>query len=91
MRWMSTTILSFKALLVAIIAGQGGSAAAQNLSPDDRAWDAVKASGTAEACQQYLSEFPTGDHAEEAFRCLVEGVVPAGYSGDRKPAAADIY
>ncbi len=89
MRWMSKAIASAKALMIAIVAGQGGSAAAQDASSDDRAWEAVKASGTAEACQHYLSEFPTGDHAEEAFRCLVEGTLPSADA--RQPAAVDIY
>ncbi len=90
MRWMATVYASFKALMIATLAGQSGSAEAQSISPDDRAWDAVKASGSAEACQQYLTEFPTGDHAEEAFRCLVEGIVPAS-SDSRQPASVDIY
>ena len=90
MRWVATTYASFKALMIALVAGQGGVAAAQDGSPDDQAWEAVRASGTAEACQQYLSEFPTGAHAEEAFRCLVEGIVPAS-SGEKVPASVDIY
>ena len=90
MRWMATTYASFKALMIALVAGQGTSVVAQDSSPDDRAWEAVRASGTPEACQQYLSEFPTGAHAEEAFRCLVEGIVPAG-SNIRRPASIDIY
>lgn len=90
MRWMATTYASFKALMIALVAGQGGSAVAQEGSTDDRAWEAVRASGTAEACQQYLSDFPTGAHAEEAFRCLVEGIVPAG-AVDRQAASIDIY
>lgn len=90
MRWMAAVYASFKALMVATLAGQSGGAQAQDLSTDDRAWQAVKASGTAQACQQYLSDFPTGNHAEEAFRCLVEGVMPAG-SDYRQPASVDIY
>lgn len=90
MRWMATVYASFKALMIAALASQPGSAGAQDVSPDDRAWDAVKASGSAEACQHYLSEFPTGAHAEEAFRCLVEGIVPAG-SDYRQRSSVDIY
>jgi len=90
MSWMSKTVMSIKALMVAIIAGQSNSALAQSISPDDRAWDAAVSAGTAEACQQYLSDYPTGTHAEEAFRCLVEGVVPASAS-NRQPVSADIY
>lgn len=90
MRWIATTYASFKALMIAFVAGQGGTAVAQDISPDDKAWETVRASGSAEACQQYLSEFPTGAHAEEAFRCLVEGVVPAS-ANNRQPASVDIY
>lgn len=90
MRWMAATYASVKALMIALVAGQGGSAIAQSANPDDHAWEAVRASGSAEACQQYLSEFPTGAHAEEAFRCLVEGIGPAGSSA-AQPASVDIY
>ena len=90
MRWVATAYASFKTLMIALIAGQSGGAVAQSTNPDDRAWEAVRASGTAEACQQYLSEFPTGAHAEEAFRCLVEGVLPEG-AGSEQPASLDIY
>ena len=90
MRWAAATYASWRALIIALIAGQSGGVMAQASSPDDQAWQAVQASGTAEACQQYLSEFPTGAHAEEAFRCLVEGVLPEGSTGGQ-PAAVDIY
>lgn len=90
MRWMATVYASFKALMIAALASHSGSAEAQDISADDRAWETVKSSGSAEACQQYLSEFPTGVHAEEAFRCLVEGIVPAG-SDIRQPTSVDIY
>ena len=90
MRWMATVYASFKALMIAALAGSSSSADAQSLNADDRAWEAVKATGSAEACQQYLSEFPTGAHAEEAFRCLVEGIVPEG-SEIRLPTKVDIY
>jgi len=90
MRWIAATYGSLKALMIALAAGQGGVAIAQDVNSDDRAWETVRASGTAEACQQYLAEFPTGVHAEEAFRCLVEGIVPAG-SNERVPASIDIY
>lgn len=91
MRWVATTYASFKTLMIALIAGHGAGALAQSSNnPDDQAWEAVRASGTAEACQQYLSEFPTGAHAEEAFRCLVEGVLPEGAGGEQ-PATLDIY
>lgn len=90
MRWMATVYASFKALMIAALASQSGSAEAQEASPDDRAWESVKASGSAEACQRYLNDYPTGAHAEEAFRCLVEGIVPAS-SDYRQPTSVDIY
>lgn len=90
MRWIAATCGSLKALMIALVAGQSASVMAQNDSSDDRAWEAARASGSAQACQQYLSDFPTGDHAEEAFRCLVEGVVPAT-ADNRQPTAVDIY
>jgi hypothetical protein len=87
---MATVYASFKALMIAALAGQSGAAQAQDITADDRAWESVKSTGSAEACQQYLSEFPTGAHAEEAFRCLVEGIVPAG-TDIRQPTSVDIY
>ncbi|MEM9439672.1 MAG: hypothetical protein AAGA73_04430 [Pseudomonadota bacterium] len=81
---------SLKALMIAMAAGQGSVVIAQQISPDDTAWESAKASGTAEACQQYLTEFPTGAHAEEAFRCLVEGVIPAGAVTSQN-GSVDIY
>lgn len=89
MRWMATVYASFKALMIAALAGQSGSSHAQDLSADDRAWENVKASGSSEACQQYLVDFPTGAHAEEAFRCLVEGIVPTDV--DPRAPTVDIY
>lgn len=90
MRWMAMTYGSLKALMIALIAGQSANAIAQDVTPDDRAWQAAIAAGTPEAFQRYLSEFPTGLHAEEAFRGLVEGSVPAG-SADLQEASVDIY
>ncbi len=90
MRWIAMTYGSLKAIMIALAAGQGGIAIAQEISPDDSAWEAAKASGTSEGCQQYLTEYPTGAHAEEAFRCLVEGVIPAG-AVNRQDASVDIY
>lgn len=90
MRWIAMTYGSLKALMIALVAGQSGVAIAQNINPDDRAWEAAIAAGTPEAFQRYLSDFPTGIHAEEAFRGLVEGSVPAG-SDDRQKASVDIY
>jgi hypothetical protein len=73
MNRLATLLLSLRALIMATLAG-GPIAHGQELpSADDAAWAAAIKAGTAEACQRYLEEFPAGRHAEEAFRCLVEG------------------
>ena len=62
-------------LLLAALAG--GAGPAQGQDPDTAAWEAARASGTPEACQQYLGAFPTGRYAEQAFRCVIEGLPSA--------------
>ena len=68
---------NFMAILATLccVSGSVASAAqAQGLpSADDAAWAAAEAADTPEAYQQYLEEFPAGRHADEAFRCLIEG------------------
>jgi hypothetical protein len=73
MNRLATLLISLRALLLATLAGAPGVHAQELPSADDAAWAAAIEAGTAEACQQYLEEFPAGRHAEEAFRCLVEG------------------
>jgi hypothetical protein len=70
---LAAVLLGFPALAITALAGSSLSHAQQSLNPDDAAWAAASEAGTAEACQQYLEAFPAGQHAEEAFRCLVEG------------------
>ncbi len=93
MRWLSATCASLRALLIATAVAP---AAGQARTADDAAWEAAQAAGTAAACQQYLSEFPTGDHADKAFECVVANVAPAApapakpnWQGGR--AQVDIY
>ena len=91
MRWMATVYASVRALMIAALAGQAGVVHAQQGSPaDEAAWETVTSQGTPEAAQQYLSEFPTGVHAEEAFRLLVEGQLPTNRNVGTA-AAVDIY
>jgi hypothetical protein len=71
MRRMAAIFLALRAL--AIIALAGSPAGHAQESGDDAAWAAASEAGTAEAFQQYLEAFPTGRHAEEAFRRLIEG------------------
>jgi hypothetical protein len=85
---LAAVLLGFRALAITALAGSSLSHAQQSLNPDDAAWAAASEAGTAEACQQYLEAFPAGQHAEEAFRCLIEG------SLDTAPAAGpdvDVY
>ena len=73
MKRLAAVLLGLRALAIATLAGSPISHAQQSLSGDDAAWAAASEAGTAEACQQYLEAFPAGQHAEEAFRCLIEG------------------
>jgi hypothetical protein len=65
-----------RTLLVAAAAGgaaqvpQVGQAAVS--SQEQAAWDRARGSGSAEAFQSYLEQYPTGAYAEQAFRILIE-------------------
>ena len=72
MRRVAAIFLGLRALAITVLAGSP-IGHAQEPSADDAAWAAASEAGSAEACQQYLEAFPAGRHAEEAFRCLVEG------------------
>jgi hypothetical protein len=71
MRRMAAIFLGLRALAITALAGPPAGHAQE--SGDDAAWASASEAGTAEACQQYLEAFPAGRHAEEAFRCLIEG------------------
>jgi hypothetical protein len=70
---LATFFLSLRALVMATLAGAPMAQGQELTGADDAAWAAAVEAGTADACQQYLEEFPAGRHAEEAFRCLIEG------------------
>ena len=69
---LATLFLSLRALVLATLAGTPIAHGQELQSADDAAWATAIQAGTADACQQYLEEFPAGSHAEEAFRCLIE-------------------
>jgi hypothetical protein len=73
MNRLATLFLSLRALVMASLAGAPIAQGQELPSGDDAAWSAAVEAGTADACQQYLEEFPAGRHAEQAFRCLIEG------------------
>lgn len=39
---------------------------------DMAAWESAKRTGTFEAYQDYLKNFPTGQYADEAFRTMID-------------------
>ena len=73
MNRLATLLVGLRALLLATLTGAPAAQGQELPSADDAAWAAAIEAGTADACQQYLEEFPAGRHAEEAFRCLIEG------------------
>ncbi|MGH6898076.1 MAG: hypothetical protein ACREJ5_16265 [Geminicoccaceae bacterium] len=77
MKRMAALVFGLRALALAALAGSSSGHAQQAPSGDDAAWAAASELGTGEACQQYLEAFPAGRHAEEAFRCLIEGSLEA--------------
>lgn len=48
-----------------------GPASAQD-DADTAAWESAKQTGTFEAYQGYLQSFPTGQHADEAFKTMID-------------------
>jgi phosphoglucomutase len=69
---LAAALLGLGALAITALAGSS-MGHAQAPSADDAAWAAARDAGTAEAYQGYLEAFPAGEHAEEAFRRLIEG------------------
>jgi hypothetical protein len=69
---LAAVLFGLRALAIAALAGSPVGHA-QSPSADDAAWAAAQDAGTPEAYQNYLEAFPAGQHAEEAFRYLIEG------------------
>jgi hypothetical protein len=94
MRWLTAVYASLKAVMIATLAVPGGG---QAQSADDSAWEAARAAGTPEACQQYLTDYPTGAHASEAFECVVANsappspAAPAPRIWNQRQSQVDIY
>ena len=88
MRWITAVLLSVRAFALAAFTGS----LAQAQPPadaDDSAWRSAQQFGTAEACQQYLEQFPAGRHVEAALRCLAEQI-ESGY-GEAPGAGPEMY
>jgi hypothetical protein len=77
MKGFAALCRNLKALVVAAVAGSAGAQAQVTPDADTAAWEAAQATGSVEACQRYLEEFPAGRYAEQAFRCIVEQTLPA--------------
>ena len=88
MKRLAAVILGLRALAITALAGSPIGHVQAAPSADDAAWAAASEAGTAAACQRYLEAFPTGQHAEEAFRCLIEGSMEVAPEAGR---AFDMY
>jgi hypothetical protein len=86
---MAALLGTLRALAIAGAASTGAVHAQQPQSADDAAWEAAQSAGTPAAYQRYLEEFPAGQHAEEAFRLLIEETAPA--AGESSRFSVDIY
>ena len=78
----------FAKLLTAVqallLAPLGAAKSADAARPDDftetAQWQAAISSGTPEALQQFISQFPQGERLGEAFELIVEGEIEAAKS-----------
>ena len=68
---ISAWTMFVRAFLVALFAGTPASQAQQSGVSDDAAWSYAVTIGTAAAVREYLRNFPTGVHIEEAVRLLL--------------------
>ncbi|MGH1478331.1 MAG: hypothetical protein ACRBM6_06325 [Geminicoccales bacterium] len=71
---MKAYVRHFIALFAAVFGSQasvGNQAEAQSPA-DGQAWASAKAEGTRRAYESYLSEFPVGEHAREAFTKIIQ-------------------
>ena len=71
-------------LLVAVVVTHP--ARALESESEQAAWSRARGAGTVAAFQRYLKDYPTGRHAEAAFRTIVEA---ARTSAPPAPAGAD--
>ena len=87
---------NLRAVLVAALAGAGTAAggapqAQAQLDSETAAWEAARATGTADAYQDYLEQYPTGRYAEEAFRLIIEQTLGAAAEGTAPAGSFDLY
>lgn len=68
---ISAWTMFVRAFLVTLIAGSTTGQAQQTGASDDSAWGYAVNIGTAAAVREYLRNFPTGNHIEEAVRLLL--------------------
>jgi len=61
-----------RAFLLTMFAGSQTVKAQNNLTSDEEAWSYAVSIGTAAAIREYLRNFPTGDHIEDAVRLLLD-------------------
>lgn len=91
MKGLSSFYTTLRALIVGWLLSAPGSTSAQSVDPaDESTWNQAKRLSTVEAFEDYLARYPAGQHASEAFRCIVELIVEAteGECAPPSPPAA---
>lgn len=74
-------ITALQALLIAPLgAAKAGNPALPSELTEAAAWQTAHSSGTPEALQQFISNFPRGEHLSEAFALIVQSEVEAAGS-----------
>ena len=71
---MKAYVRHFLALFAAVFGSQvsvGNQAKAQDPA-ESQAWESARSEGTRQAYESYLSAFPIGDHAREAFTKIIQ-------------------
>ena len=61
-----------RAFMLTMFAGSQTVKAQNSLTSDEEAWSYAVSIGTAAAIREYLRNFPTGDHIEDAVRFLLD-------------------
>lgn len=84
--WWQRALTVLTLSVMTLVLGQRHGAAQDN---EDQVWLQARSTGTTEAFQGYLDQFPTGRHAAEAFAGIVLNARGIGIRGDLniEPAA----